>query len=385
MPRFPISQATATTVTINGRQLVSFGGCNYLGLAHHPDVLAAVAKALTVYGLSTSASRETTGNTLAHDTLEYELARFLEMEAGVVVPDGYTANLAVAQALARDHKIALIDRMSHRSIRESITIAGMQMLEFDHLDAAGAARIVEHELARRPDAGIALFTDGVFAAEGSIAPVNELLAALPARRGTLVVDDCHGFCVLGPRGQGLVSTTGIRDPRIVITTTLAKGLGCHGGVIAGSRALCDAVRVHGNAYVGTTPTSPAIISGAIEALAIVDREPERIQRLRDNTAHLAEILADAGITPVQTTSPIFAFTHGTEHQMRRLHQEMMDAGILAPLITYPNGPAPVYFRVSVNAEHTPAHLEMLGVALRSRLRRVMAETAPVPVPAASVA
>src|SRR5688500_518146 len=146
MPRLPISQATATTVTIQGRQLVSFGGCNYLGLAHHPDVLAAVAKALSIYGLSTSASRETTGNTLAHDMLEVELARFLETQASVVVPDGYTANIALAQALAKDHRVALVDRMAHRSIRESISCAKMTLIEFDHLDAAGAATIVEHEL-----------------------------------------------------------------------------------------------------------------------------------------------------------------------------------------------------------------------------------------------
>jgi 8-amino-7-oxononanoate synthase len=373
MPRFPISQATATTVTISGRELVSFGGCNYLGLAHHPDVLAAVAKALTIYGLSTSASRETTGNTLAHDALEYELARFLQTESAVVVPDGYTANLALVQALGRDHKLALIDRMSHRSIRAAIAASGMTLMEYDHLDAAGAARLVEHQLLRDPDAGVVIITDGVFAAEGSIAPVASLLEALPARRGVLVIDDCHGFCVLGPKGQGLAAQAGLHDPRVVITTSLAKGLGCHGGVIAATRQICETVRTHGNAYVGTTPTSAAVISGAIEALAIVEREPERLQRLRDNTAHLADILRAAGITPVQTTSPIFAFTIGTEQQMRRLHSEMLESGILVPLITYANGPAPLYFRVSVNSEHTAAQLEMLGVALGRRLRRVMGE------------
>jgi 8-amino-7-oxononanoate synthase len=374
MPRLPISQATATTVTINGRQLVSFGGCNYLGLAHHPDVLASTVKALGVYGLSTSASRETTGNTLAHDTLELELARFLQMPAAVVVPDGYTANIALCQALAKDHRVILTDRMAHRSIRVAAQAAGLPVIDYDHLDAAHAARIVEHELAKHPEGGIAIITDGVFAAEGSISPVAELLEALPARNSTLVIDDCHGFCVLGPGGRGAVAMSGITDARLVITSSLAKGLGCHGGVIAGPISLCDRVRADANAYMGTTPTSAAIISGCLEALAIVEREPQRIARLHENIAHLGSILSRAGITPVQHISPIFAFTIGTEDQMRRLNHEMLDAGILVPLISYPNGPAPLYFRVSVNSEHTPTQLELLGVALGSRLRRVMGES-----------
>jgi 8-amino-7-oxononanoate synthase len=372
MPKLPISAATATTVTMSGRQVVSFGGCNYLGLAHHPEVLAAVQGGLAQFGLSTSASRETTGNTNLHDRLEVELRRFVEMEDAVVVPDGYTANLALAQTLCRDHRVAVVDRLSHHSIKQAIRCAGMRLMEFDHLDAAHAGRIIDHELAGAPDQGIALFSDGIFAAEGSAAPLPELLRILPAQRATLVVDDCHGFCVLGPRGQGSLSLHGLRDPRVTLTSTLAKGLGCHGGFIAGSAGLCAAVRAHASAYIGTTPTSAAVIAGALEALSIVQREPERLERLRDNTAHMADVLGSHGLRPIMTPAPIFSFTLPAEGSMRRVHADLLEAGVLAPLISYPGGPAPVYFRLSVNSEHTPAQIELLGTALETWLRQAVA-------------
>jgi 7-keto-8-aminopelargonate synthetase-like enzyme len=371
MAKLPVSAATATTITLNGREVLCFGGCNYLGLAHHPEVIAAVARGLMQFGLSTSASRETTGNTVLHDRLEAELRKFLEMEDAVVVPDGYTANLAIAQALGRDHQVALIDRLSHHSIKQAIRCGGMRLVEFDHLDTRHASRLIEHELASNTQ-GIAVFTDGIFAAEGSMASVAALLNILPARNATLVVDDCHGFCVLGPRGQGTLSLQRTRDKRIVLTTTLAKGLGCHGGVIAGPGAICSAVRAGSSAYIGTTPTSPGVINGALEALAIVQRDPARIRRLQENAAHMGEMLRARGLDPVSTPAPIFSFTHGSEVAMQRLHADLLQAGILAPLITYPGGPAPVYFRLSVNSEHTPAQIELLGEALEARLRQPVA-------------
>ena len=162
MPRLSVSQASPTSAVIGGRSVISFGGCNYLGLAHHPDVHAALIEALGQFGLSTSASRETTGNTTAHDQLEAAACRFLGFPAAVVVPDGYTANLAIAQVLAPSHPIALVDRRSHKSIREAIAGAGSTLIEYDHRDARHAAQLVE----RYKGEGVSVFTDGVFTADG---------------------------------------------------------------------------------------------------------------------------------------------------------------------------------------------------------------------------
>lgn len=374
MAKFPVAAASATSVTLDGREVLAFGGCNYLGLGWHPAVHGALVRGLQQYGLSTSASRETTGNTLAHDRLERELASFLGTEDGVVVPDGYTANLAIAETIAKEmttsagtRPVAIVDRRSHRSIREAITGSGMDLVEFEHLNHEQAAGAIAMQAALgRP---MVVFTDGVFTAEGAIAPVRELLAALPAKGAVLVVDDCHGFCTMGPGGAGTLSELGIdpADARIIITTTLAKGLGCHGGVIAGSAAWCGKVRARGSAYICTTPVSPAIATAAVTALDIVTREPGRVQRLRQNAASLKAGLRGLGLRLIETPAPIAAFLLESETLMRRVHAELLAEGILAPLIAYPGGPAACYFRVSITCEHTAEQIERLIAALGSKL------------------
>jgi 8-amino-7-oxononanoate synthase len=363
MPKLPVTGASATHVTIKGREVLSFGGCNYLGLAHHHDVISAAIGGLARYGLSTSASRETTGNTAAHDELEAVLMRFLGMPGAVVVPDGYTANLAAAQALAADHRVAIIDARSHKSIREAVAVAGMELVEFDHLSPGHAAA----QTARHASRGVVVFTDGVFTADGGLAPVPELLAALPARGAVLIVDDCHGFCVMGPRGAGTVTHFGLSDPRLVITTTLAKGLGCHGGVVAGAPWIAERVRTRASAYICTTPTSPAIVAAATEAVGVVLREPERLARLRENAARLSGGLARLGLDLVRTPAPISAFVLASMDRMRQIHSDLLSGGILAPLISYPGGPAPCYFRLSVTSEHRPEHIDRLLASLGALL------------------
>lgn len=373
MPRLAISHATPTTAILNGREVLSFGGCNYLGLSHHPAVHAALIDGLSQFGLSTSASRETTGNTTAHDRLESALCRSLGFPAGVVVPDGYTANLAVAQCLAPSHPVALIDARAHRSIREAVIAAQMDLVEFEHLDAGHAAELVARHA--RGGRGVAVFTDGVFTADGALAPLPDLVGALPEQGATLIVDDCHGFCTLGPRGEGSLAHFGICDPRVLLTTTLAKGLGCHGGLIAGPMPLCDLIRGKASAYLCTTPVSPAIAAAAAESLAVIAREPDRLARLRENTERLGEGLRGLGLRPEPPPAPLFAFTVGSEQRMRMLYLDLLGEGILAPLISYPGGPAPMFFRLSVTSQHTGAQIDRLVSALGARLEPAVVRAA----------
>lgn len=353
MARMAISGAAGTRITLHGKQVVSFGGCNYLGLSHHPDVLAAMARGLAQFGISTTASRETTGNTTVHDRLEDTIREFLGVESVVVVPDGYTANLAAAQAIAGTHRVAVVDERCHRSIREALACAGIAVREFRHLDAAHARELLSEM------SGLAsLWTDGVFASDGSVAPVAELGAACGEFGAMLVVDDCHGLMTLGRGGRGTLSSAGMEDyPDAVITSTLAKGVGCHGGFVAGTNMVGDMVRDRATAYMCTTPVSPAIAAAAIEAFEVVKREPERVDRLSANARRLLAGLREAGVRVQDCGAPVFAFTLATERDMKRTHEEVLANGFLAPLIRYPDGPAPVYFRVSVTASHTKDEID----------------------------
>lgn len=357
MGRIPIQSSTSTTVSIAGRELLSFAGNNYMALAHHPDVRAALIDAAAALGLTTTSSRETTGNTITHEALEHELAAFLQTESAILTCEGYTANIALAQSLAADHAVAIVDEKSHRSVTQAVQYAGMKVFAYAHLSASHAAELVRQNSC--DGTGVLIFTDTVFAADGSLAPLPALLEALPPKTGMLVIDDCHGFCVLGPSGRGTASHFNLSDDRIIITTTLAKGLGCYGGVIAGTRQRIATVQKTAGIYRGTTPVPPPMAHAARAALRILLADPTRAERLRENARLARAGLSSIGIELTADPIPILTFALETEEQMDRVYNAMLERGILAPLIEYPGGPTTRYFRLTVNAEHTPQQIQRL--------------------------
>jgi 7-keto-8-aminopelargonate synthetase-like enzyme len=367
----PIDACSPTTALLAGRSVVTFGGCNYLGLSQHPRVVGAAADAMARFGLSTTASRETTGNTRLHEDLEGLLAGFCGHPAGLLVPDGYIANLAAMQGLsALGFRHAVIDRRAHPSLRDAAGMAGMRLHEYGHADARDAARLLAACEGRA-----VVVTDSVFAADGTVAPARRIHASL--RDGDrLLLDDCHGFAVLGRAGRGLADELDLSRDRLVVTTTLAKGLGCGGGVVMGERALVDAARAGSTAYICTTPTSPALAAAAIEAIGLVGEDPSLHERLRANTTRIRSLLAERFDVDPAHPIPIIAFVAGEADAMRIMHEEMLDRGVLAPLVAYPGGPAPVYFRLSVSAEHTEQQIELLAAAISASVRN--GRTARIP-------
>lgn len=364
MGRIPIQASSATTVTIDGREILAFGGNNYAALAHHPEVVRALCDAAATLGLTTTASRETTGNTTTHEALEKELAEFLGTEAAILTTEGYTANIALAQSLARDFGVALIDETSHRSIAHAVSAAGFEVVRYRHLSAPDAARLAREHAAR----GVTIWTDTVFAADGAIAPLPALLEALGEGAGALVADDCHGFCALGPHGRGACAHFGLRDPRLCITTTLAKGLGCYGGCVAATRERVASVREHAGVYRGTTPVPPPYAHAARAAIRVMLRANGPAHRLAENTRLARAGFEAIGIALHPDPVPIMTFTLEPREFQERAHESLLRDGILAPLIEYPGGPAERYFRVTVNAAHTPEQIQRLIAAFAGQLR-----------------
>ena len=356
MARLPIEHCSPTTLRLHGRDLVAFAGCNYLGLGGNPRVLDAMREGLDRWGLSTTASRETTGNTIAHEALEAELAAFMGQDAAILSAEGYTANFMAMQALCRDHRVCLVDAHAHRSIRHAAMAAGMQVFEYEHLSPESARWLVD----QHADSGVVIATDSVFAADGAIAPLPELLALLPARRGTLVVDDCHGFCVLGPEGRGAVPHFGLADPRIVITTTLAKGLGCYGGAVLGRRAFIESVQQRAWVYRSSTPIPPALAEACLAAVRILHQDSSLVDALRTNILLMRQSLFFLGLPLPPDGVPIFTFAVSPIERMESIHATLIEQGLFAPLIEYPGGPADRYFRVVVNAMHTAQQIDRLA-------------------------
>ncbi len=341
--------------------LVSFGGCDYLGLSKRPEVIEALRTHALEHGVSSSASRTTTGNRPPHDSLERTIANFVRTDAAILLPEGYMANLALCQSLVRTHPIALIDERAHSSVHNAAFAADMKVQTFSHMDPSAARVLIESH--REP---VAIMTDGVFTADGSVAPSHALLMALrPTDR--LVLDDCHALGVLGAQGRGSCEHWKMDDPRIIVTSTLAKGLGCYGGFVAGTRDLVESISSYSSAYICTTPIPPAVACASERALQLVLEEPSLIARLAERSEQLIGGLVRLGFTQPRTTATPIAAIALEDSRMDALAARLAERGLDVPLIRYPGGPAPRYFRVSVSANHTAGQIDNLLACLEAEV------------------
>lgn len=351
MARLDIEAVDATTVRVGGRDRLFFGGCNYLGLHAHPLVVEAARKGLLRYGISAGASRETTGNTVEHEALESELAAALGAGGVVLTSDGYLANMACAQALHPDLPRAIFDPESHASITDALRASG-----------ASAAVCAREELCRTLDSATALWTDGVFPSEGHVVPAAQLHASARRAGATLVIDDCHGFGVVGSRGLGTCEGLDFEAGDLVSTLTFSKALGCGGGAVVSSAPFADRVR-RSAAYVGATPIPAAIVSAARVALWLLTEDPRILGALRTNIGLLREAFTGAGLPIPESPLPVLAISPDDEAAAERLTAAFEREGLLVPRIRYPGGPSGHYFRTVVTAAHTAADIERLARAL----------------------
>ncbi|MGJ8635612.1 MAG: aminotransferase class I/II-fold pyridoxal phosphate-dependent enzyme [Phycisphaerales bacterium] len=363
----PTQSASATHVIRDGTPYLTFGGCNYMGLAHHPRVISSAQQALSTYGLSTSASRQTTGNALPHEQLEQELRLFTGFESSLLLPDGYTANLAALQGLASlGIRHALIDARAHSSLFDAAKLAQMTIHTYNHLDAHHAEQILI-----TLNSPTVILTDAVFTTAGNIAPVHALTKLLSDQH-YLLIDDCHGFAVLGKQGRGTANHLGITHPKLITTTTLLKGLGCAGGVVLANDELISTTRDRSTAFICTTPASPALASAACTALEILQTDHTLHKQLTSNINALRNMLQAIGVKTHSDPTPIFSFTLGSEDAMRHTESMLLEQRIILPLMHYPGGPAPLYFRLSVTASHTNEQINQLATALTQTLKALPA-------------
>ena len=355
----PLQQVDRVFVRWRRRRLVYFGGCDYYRLASHPRVLAAVRRVLKAFGLNVAASRKTTGNHALYEELERELARFFHAERAVLVSNGYLTNLAVAQAFAGEFTHALMDARSHASLADAAFTLEAKVVPFAHRDAADFKRQLR-KLGKgaRP----IVLTDGMFSHDGSVAPLAEYLALLPAN-GALLVDDAHGAGVLGRTGRGTPSHGGVRDARVIQTVTLSKAFGAFGGAILGTRAVGEAILAKSRCFTGATPVPLPLAAGALESLRMFRAQPSLQTRLHTNAAWLKERLRAGGMKLPDAPGPIVPVIPASPQAAARLKKRLLAAGIHPPFIRYPGGPEGGYFRFVVSSEHTRGHLTALAKAL----------------------
>jgi 8-amino-7-oxononanoate synthase len=351
----PLQQIERTYVRYRNRKLSYFSGCDYFRLASHPEVIAALKEGLQKYGLNVAASRLTTGNHVLYGKLEEKLAGFFGAESALLVSGGYVTNLIVAQALAGSFSHAIVDEKAHPSLWDAARMLDCPVVKFRHRDMEDLEQAV-----RRcgPGARLMLMTDGMFAHDGSAAPLGKYLKILP-KDAVILVDDAHGAGVLGKTGKGSVEHEGVSRKRIIQTVTLSKGFGTYGGAILGAESLRKGIIEHSKMFMGSTPLPLPLANAAMRSMQIMKKGKSLRGRLVTNVKFVKEALCSAGKLPEITPGPIVPVVPRSVRDATKMGEGLLKAGIYPPFVKYATGPANGYFRFVISSEHSREQLRKL--------------------------
>ncbi|MFL6602861.1 MAG: aminotransferase class I/II-fold pyridoxal phosphate-dependent enzyme [Steroidobacteraceae bacterium] len=302
-----VEPGSRVTTVVDGRELVDFSSNDYLGLARHPAVAAAMAECAGRCGAGTGASHLVTGHGAEHSRLEEELAAFTGRERALLFSTGYMANLAVMTTLAGRGEMVLLDRLSHASLIDGGLLSGAAFKRYAHADAVAA----ESALAAHTDTATVVATDGVFSMDGDVGPLDELARSSRAHDAWLVVDDAHGLGVLGASGRGAVEYFGLDvDAVPVLMGTLGKAFGSFGAFVAGPGELIELLMQKARSYIYTTALPQPVAAASRKGLEIAQREAWRRERVLALTARFRAGAQELGV-PVMMTGGGDARAGGT--------------------------------------------------------------------------
>ena len=344
-----IEGAVDTWVTVDGVRALLLCSNNYLGLANHPALAEAAARAAHAYGVGAGSSRLISGSLAIHRDLEARLARFEHTEAALLFPTGYHANVGAITTLVRRGDAVFSDRLNHASIIDGCRLSGATVHVYPHADA----RALDELLARHPARRRLIVTDSVFSMDGDHAPLREITAVAAAHDAMVMVDEAHATGVNGPSGAGLVEALGLGEAVTIQMGTLGKALGCAGAFVAGSRSLVDLLVNRARSLIYTTALPPPVVAAVAAALDVVAREPERRTRLAIISAQLRGRLRGLGFEIPAGEGPIIPVLAGSSERALAWSRALLERGVFVQAIrppTVPDGTARL--RVTVMATHT---------------------------------
>lgn len=317
---------------IDGREVIMLSSNNYLGLANHPQVLAAAKKAIDEYGLGTAASRSLAGNTPEHEALEAELAAFKSAEAALLFNSGYAGNVGTITSLIGRQDIVFSDAENHASIVDGCRLSGAKRVTYPHLDMENLAGGLQQAAGYRQRL---IVTDAVFSMQGSVAPLKELVALAERYEALVMVDEAHATGVLGDLGAGAVQMAGLGSRVAVVLGTLGKALGSVGGYVTGSRDLIEHLRRRARTLLFSTSLPAACVAASRAALNLMRTSPQLLRRLWENTHVFQSRLQDLGFDTMGTQTPIVPILIGDPEKARALTRALLAAGVHTQAIAHP--------------------------------------------------
>jgi 8-amino-7-oxononanoate synthase len=347
---------------VDGRDCLAFCSNDYLGLADHPRVVQAFRDAAATWGVGSGASHLVSGHDAEHHALEQELAEFVGRPRSVLFSTGYMANLAVASVLVGRGDTVFADRLDHASLLDAALGSGARLARYRHADLGALRARLERA---RPGRVRLVMTDGVFSMDGDVAPLAGLAALCRAHDADLMVDDAHGFGVLGPGGAGAVAEAGLELAEVpVLMCTLGKAAGTFGAFVAGSVELCEALVQRARTYVYTTALPAAVAAATRASLRLMRGEPWRRERLEAHVRQFGEAAAALGLPLSPSRTPIQPLVLGDPAAATAASEALLDLGLWVPAIRPPTVPAGTSrLRVTFSASHDDADLVRLIDAL----------------------
>jgi len=351
----------AAVCTYDGKQVINLASNNYLGLCNHPRLREAAIAATQKYGVGSGAVRTIAGTMRIHMELEEKIAAFKGVEACVVFQSGFAANAGTVSSILGKEDFILSDELNHASIIDGARLSKAKIKVFRHKDVAHAEELlkeIQHEPGRK-----LLITDGVFSMDGDIGPVNKLCDLADKYGAIMMVDDAHASGVLGRNGRGSVDHFHCTQRVDVQVGTLSKAIGALGGYVCGSRDLIDYLYHRARPFLFSTSHPPSVAATCIAAFDLLEAEPERIQRLWDNTNYFKQQLAAAGFdiggdtTPASET-PITPILIGDGRKTMDFSRALFEAGVMATGIAFPTVPeGKARVRTIMTSEHTRSQID----------------------------
>ncbi len=349
--------AQGTEITIDGSKLLSFCSNDYLALANHPNIKQAMKKGLDQYGTGSGSAHLICGHSRAHHALEEELAEFTGYPRALLFSTGYMANSGIAQALCGQGDAIFEDRLNHASLLDGALLSGARLQRYAHLDIDD----LDNKLGSSKKQEKLVMTDAVFSMDGDVAPLASLTETCDRHQAWLMIDDAHGFGVLGKQGRGTLEHLDISPAKVPIyMATLGKAAGTAGAFVAGSKDLIEYLIQHARSYVYTTAMPPALAEASRASLKLIRQESWRREQLQSLIKQFRSGAQQLGLQLMDSNTAIQPIVIGDSQQASRVSEQLLDKNILISAIrppTVPDGSARL--RITLSAAHTEQQVDQL--------------------------
>ena len=361
--RSNLNSRCASTIMVDGKSQHNFCSNDYLGLAGHPDIAKALQQGADKYGTGSGASHLISGHSQAHEQLEQELAEFTGRPRALLFSTGYMANMGVISALVGRRDLVLQDRLNHASLLDGGLLSRADLQRYKHANTDDLAARLSASNAERK----LVVTDGVFSMDGDLPPLESMAVVTNQHQGWLMVDDAHGFGVLGKNGGGLIEALDLSIEQVpILVGTLGKAFGTFGAFVAGSEALIETLIQFSRSYIYTTALPPAVAVASSASLKILQAESWRREKLVSLVGRFRLGAGQIGLDLMDSQTPIQPVQINNDQRVMEINRQLRAKGFMVGAIRPPTVPkGSGRLRICLSATHTEEQIDQLLEALES--------------------